>query len=64
MDTNDPTIIDADDFERAQRDPKVHAFVREAQESVERLRREGRDHTYCTCPWYHNNGECPVHGNP
>lgn len=39
------TVVDGDEFAKALKDPKVHQFLKDATEMVERLRREGRDHT-------------------
>jgi hypothetical protein len=40
-----PTIVDADDYDAAARDPRGDAFIAEAKAFNERLRREGRDHS-------------------
>jgi hypothetical protein len=36
--------IDLDEFQEAQKDPRVHGFLRQAAEYGARLEREGRNH--------------------
>lgn len=52
MDRNLSVEIDADDFEAAQNDPRVHAFWKEAAEYKERLIARGhcRCHLVVNCP--------------